>query len=123
MSMTYSIACLACKQRLWVGQGTVNPYLYGTPEHRCAMEAFLLVHRGHLLIFGDDEQTEVATDIARREAPQLFEEDMVLFGTNPVPSSIDMRGFLPSDIPAPLFTQLCADHEITADALRDTLVY
>ncbi len=98
MSTTYSIACTSCQQRLWVGQGSVNPYLYNGPEYHCATEAFLIVHRGHLLIFGSDDETELAMP----DFP---------------------RPFVSSDIPAPLFTRLCADHNVTPAALRDVLEY
>lgn len=44
MSSTWQIACLDCKESLWVGQGTSDPYLYSTPENLENLMGFLRAH-------------------------------------------------------------------------------
>ena len=58
MSRTYEIACLNCRNTLWVGQGwpeTSGVYLYKNSNAILHLEEFLFRHEGHNLIFGDSE--------------------------------------------------------------------
>jgi hypothetical protein len=61
MSRTYSLACNTCSTRLWVGQGNDADafYLYTTPEATAALTSFLRDHRGHALVFADDQSAPV----------------------------------------------------------------
>lgn len=111
MSTTYSIACVSCYQRLWVGQGTSSPYLYDAPEYRAALSAFLIMHRGHLLVFGDDSQIEVISYNTRRDAE----------GVAPDPD--DMLNFIPADIPPALMRQVCDQYEVMPMQIHRLLVY
>lgn len=62
MSETYSIACVDCKEHLWIGQGRrdndteegVDFYLYTINYISKALARFFVKHNGHELMFGNN---------------------------------------------------------------------
>lgn len=56
MSRTYSIACMDCKQSLWIGQASCeSKRIYsGNEAIMGELESFLYAHEGHNLKFVND---------------------------------------------------------------------
>jgi hypothetical protein len=52
MSVTHQLACVDCREKIWIGQ---SGYLYGTDHHTKALGEFLHHHRGHNLRFDTDD--------------------------------------------------------------------
>jgi hypothetical protein len=75
MSQTYNLICHDCRVALWIGQGTLRPYIYGTDVHRAVQSAFLLGHIGHRLEVNEDQQTDIDYTALDDEG-QPFEDDV-----------------------------------------------
>jgi hypothetical protein len=60
MSRTCTLACIDCKEALWIGQavrpGSPDWRLYGDEEQLLKLQAFLNAHQEHWLQFGDSEE-------------------------------------------------------------------
>lgn len=103
MGSTYNIVCDDCQQTLWIGQrgaGSTQPRIYTTEPHLQALNAFLIVHENHHLMFGFDDN----------------------FPHEPGMSRDEYRKFQMSDIPTRILVEWqLTDGEIAA--LRDTIEY
>ena len=58
MSQCYDIACMDCRETLWIAQrGVGGATLYsGDRDTMEKLKAFLFAHAGHHLVFNDDNQ-------------------------------------------------------------------
>lgn len=59
MSTTFSLACRDCKSHIWIAQGHRDGscgHLYAGPKCTPALYDFLVLHRGHSLVY--DENVE-----------------------------------------------------------------
>ena len=76
MSSTYTLGCVGCGARIWVGQGTSKPYLYATPAHLWALQRFMTRHMGHHLVYYMDgcEPKAMMEDEAIK-APEVIEDE------------------------------------------------
>ncbi len=73
MSKTFSIACINCRESLWIGQKSYSPnsvgYIYTGKENLEYLRKFLFDHIEHNLIFKDNESLCVD------DYKQLYEEE------------------------------------------------
>lgn len=60
MSRTASIFCIDCKKSAWISQTHGGPvyHLYHG-EYLALLQTFLNEHKGHSLIFEDDEEMDI----------------------------------------------------------------
>jgi len=63
MSDTYELACVPCREKIWIGQSqNTNPpfcFYSGEPVTMQKLRMFLWRHRGHSLIMGESQDLEI----------------------------------------------------------------
>ena len=67
MSQCYSLACMDCRESLWVAQrGTSGRLrLYGTDENNAEQAEFLDKHAGHRLSFDKSDEFWTMRDVSK----------------------------------------------------------